>query len=164
MSRAKSSAPKLVPPAMGATSDVRPRVLVVDDDELVAAGHVRVLRAVASNVSVALDATQALVLLTSNTYDVVVCDVQMHGINGIEMVRTVREKDLDLPVVLVTGGASVESAADAIELSAFRYLQKPVAPETLRRTVSEAAQARRLATTKRGVVADDEHAPFEVRC
>ncbi|MDQ3035254.1 MAG: EAL domain-containing protein [Myxococcota bacterium] len=127
-----------------------PRVLVVDDEPSVANAHARVLRDFASSVSVATDAAQALSLLESESYDVVVCDVQMPEMSGTDLLRVVRERDLDLPVIFVTGVPSLETAATAVELGAFRYLQKPVAVDRLREVVKEAARLRALAQAKRG--------------
>lgn len=135
------------------TADERaslPRVLVVDDEPSVANAHARVLRDYASSVSIATDAEQALSRLESESYDVIVCDVQMPSMSGTDLLRVVRERDLDLPVIFVTGAPSLETAATAVELGAFRYLQKPVAIDRLREVVKEAARLRALAQAKRG--------------
>jgi EAL domain-containing protein (putative c-di-GMP-specific phosphodiesterase class I) len=77
----------------------------------------------------------------------------MPELSGIDLLRTIREHDADLPVVLVTGIPGVDNAAEAIEYGAFRYLVKPVEPEKLRSTIDRAIQLYRLARMKREALA-----------
>jgi EAL domain-containing protein (putative c-di-GMP-specific phosphodiesterase class I) len=77
----------------------------------------------------------------------------MPGMSGLELLRTIREYDADLPVVLVTGLPAVESAAQAVEYGAFKYIMKPVEPDALRSTVRRAVRLYRLARTKREALA-----------
>ena len=79
-------------------------------------------------------------------------DVQMPGINGMRLLRAVRDQDLDLPVVLITGNPDLETAAAAIEYGAFHYLIKPVETIRLEQTVERAANAGRIARAKREYV------------
>lgn len=132
---------------MGARSTelTPPRVLVVDDDPLVGPAHARVLSSVAAEVVVESDARDALERLKKESFDVVVSDIRMPRMSGTELLAAFRQFDLDLPVVFVTGEPTVESAAAAVELGAFRYLSKPVAPQDLRRVVLQAAHLRALA-------------------
>lgn len=140
-----------------ATSDVaRPRVLVVDDEPGLAAAHARHLRDVASGVVVATDGGEALAKLEREAFDVVVSDIRMPNMSGTELLREVRARDLDLPVIFLTGDPSLETATLAVELGAFRYLSKPIAAETLRAVVVEAARVRALARTRSGVLARAE--------
>lgn len=157
----KQTTREVLGPEPGSPNLPRPRVLVVDDDVAMTQAYARVLGSVAASVSRATDAAEALARLSSEPFDVVVSDLQMPGVSGIEMLRVVRERDLDLPVIFVTGVASLESAAAAVELGAFRYLQKPVEAETLRSVVLEAVGVRRLATTKGGAVASDARMNLE---
>lgn len=129
---------------------ILPRVLVVDDEPVVADAHARALRGSVAAVLIETDAERALARLQSEPFDVVVCDIQMPGLSGTELLRAVRELDLDLPVIFVTGAATVESAAAAVELGAFRYLAKPVTPAQLRASVAEAGRLRALAKARTG--------------
>lgn len=148
--------------AGGARSDVAPaiaegpRALVVDDDEAVAKAMARALRGTASRVSIAADATQALALLASEEFDVVLSDVHMPRTSGTELLKRVRERDLDLPVILLTGHPTTDSAAAAVEHRAFRYLTKPVSASTLREVVLEAARLRALTRLRTPANADRE--------
>jgi EAL domain-containing protein (putative c-di-GMP-specific phosphodiesterase class I) len=85
-------------------------------------------------------------------FDVVLSDIDMPGLDGIGLLRAVRQHDLDLPVVLITANPNVETAIAALEHGALRYLVKPVAPAELAAAVTRAAQLRRMAEVKRQAV------------
>src|SRR6201999_4355119 len=70
------------------------------------------------------DGAAASALLRDRQFDVILSDVHMPGLDGIELLRVVRERDLDVPVILLTGAPDVETAARALEYGAFRYLIK----------------------------------------
>ena len=80
---------------------------------------------------------------------VVLSDISMPGMSGIELLGAVREHDPDLPVVLITGSPSLESATKAIEHGVFRYLPKPFDADQLASLVAQASQLHRLAMLKR---------------
>lgn len=136
-------------PAAAPSGARGPRVLVVDDDAILLTAIGRILREDASSVSLAHDARQALERLQSEEYDVIVSDIEMPGMNGLELLRAVRARDLNLPVIFVTGAPSVESASRAVEYGAFRYLVKPVDRDDLRAAVAEAHRLRDLARHQR---------------
>lgn len=125
------------------------RILAVDDDELAGRMYGRVLHALGHRVSVARDGLEALAMIGKDHYDTVIADLAMPQMDGIELLRAIRDEDLDLPVVIVTGGPEVVSAMKAVEFGALRYLVKPVAPAELGRVVGEAVQLHRLAILKR---------------
>jgi EAL domain-containing protein (putative c-di-GMP-specific phosphodiesterase class I) len=127
-------------------------VLIVDDEPMV----LRVLKAMLERsqyeVVPCLTPHEAIRHIANGNVRVVVSDVTMPEMSGIELLRTIRQHDPDLPVVLVTGQPALSSAAEAIEYGAFMYLIKPVKPETLVRTVERAARLYRLAQTKRQAI------------
>jgi EAL domain-containing protein (putative c-di-GMP-specific phosphodiesterase class I) len=92
---------------------------------------------------------QALVEVERGSFAAMVCDINMPGMNGLELLRAVRSFDADLPVLLVTGHPTWEGAAQAIEYGVFRYLPKPFSLDDLRETVKQATQLYRLARLKR---------------
>ncbi len=132
---------------------INPRVLVVDDEPALVERHARLLKRVSSIVVTAENGREALAKIESEPFDVVVSDIQMPDMNGTELLRAVRERDLDLPVIFVTGDPTVATAATAVELGAFRYLSKPIDGETLRRAVIDAAATRALAHSRSGASA-----------
>ncbi len=127
----------------------RGRVLIVEDDRDLLDVYTDVLLEAGFDVTSLSDGGGALRALEGDSFDVVLTDVIMPGATGVDVLRTVRERDLDVPVVLITGSPSVETAVQALELGALRYLLKPVTAPDLVRTVEEASRLRRLAAVKR---------------
>jgi DNA-binding NtrC family response regulator len=87
---------------------------------------------------VCLSATQALAVLKTSPQDLVLTDLRMPGMSGIDLLRGIRELHPEVTVVLVTAFGSVESAAEATMLGAYDYITKPVNPDALRQTVRRA--------------------------
>lgn len=146
----KDTAPSIVRGVDESPRSSAPRVLIVDDEPAVAAALARVVSGTGAEVSVLHDATAALRALETTEFDVIVSDLAMAGMSGTELLRAVRARDLDLPVIQITGAPSVESAATAVELGAFRYLTKPLSPDVLRKAVLEAAHLRSLSRARGG--------------
>ncbi len=114
-------------------STARPKVLLVDDD----AGVRRILgRLLAREFEVvtASDGEEALTKLNEDI-DTIVSDIYMPHLGGLEFLSALQERELDVPTILLTGAPSVDSAAQALEVRAFRYLSKPIQGEELLRVV-----------------------------
>jgi DNA-binding NtrC family response regulator len=93
-----------------------------------------------------------MALVTSNPLDLVLCDVKMPGISGLELVRQIRDVHPDLPCIVVTGYGSAESSLDALRAGAFWYLEKPFDQarlDVVRRLVEQAIEHGRLKTENR---------------
>lgn len=127
----------------------RGRILVVEDDRALLEAYTDVLLAAGFDVVAASDGAGALHALDTDPFDVVLTDLVLPGVTGVEILRAVRERDLDVPVVLITGNPSVETAVQAIELGALRYLVKPASAEELIRATEHAMRLRKLASVKR---------------
>lgn len=127
-------------------------LLVVDDDEAVLKMTTRLLQRRGYRVVACSSGEEALSWLARETFDCMLSDIQMPGIDGVRLLRAVRDLDLDLPVVLVTGNPNVETAASAVEYGAFQYLIKPIGNDRLDQMVERAANAGRLARAKREYV------------
>jgi EAL domain-containing protein (putative c-di-GMP-specific phosphodiesterase class I) len=134
-----------------ATSDgVRQgRLLVVDDDQALRAMMAELLEQEGFDVLTAADGAQALGLVAGGGFDAVLSDIIMPDVGGLDLLRAVRARDLDLPVVLMTGNPDVGSAARAVDYGALRYLIKPVEPDTLIEAARAAVRLNRLARLKR---------------
>jgi EAL domain-containing protein (putative c-di-GMP-specific phosphodiesterase class I)/CheY-like chemotaxis protein len=128
-------------------------VLVVDDERIVARVLSRVLESAGHQVECCYDGAEAVVAIERSAFDVVLSDISMPGLDGIELLRAVRAKDLDLPVVLITGAPSMNSAIHAVEYGAFRYLQKPVESAVLCETIDRAVSLHRIAVLRREMLA-----------
>ncbi len=137
-------------PESGERSDgnVKASVLVVDDDPDVLRGVVRLLRSHGYSVTSASNGADAARSLNGRSFDVIVSDIKMPGMDGIQLLREVREHDLHVPVVLVTGEPAVSTAVQALEYGAFQYLTKPVEGDALVRAVSKAVSMHRMARVK----------------
>jgi EAL domain-containing protein (putative c-di-GMP-specific phosphodiesterase class I) len=109
----------------------------------------RALSTPGAQVATANTGAAALEQLALQRFDVVVSDIQMPEMSGLKLLRAVREHDLDLPIVLMTGQPDVRGAAAAVEHGAFQYLIKPVAVERLRAVVEKATNSGRIARLKR---------------
>jgi DNA-binding NtrC family response regulator len=132
------------PRARGALSG---RILVVDDIPEWLHVYARILESVGYHVDVEADAALASEKAKAG-YDVVITDIAMPGLDGIELLRRIHQFDPDVPVILITGQPGLESAMHAVDLGAFKYLSKPVAAETLLTSVQEALRLHRLARLK----------------
>ena len=127
-------------------------VLVVDDEELYRKSLERILTRVGHEVSEARNATEALTAVAERPVDLVLADIRMPGLNGLELVRQVHDINPDLPCIVVTGFGSPESSVDALRAGAYWYLEKPFDQSNLdvvRRLVDQAIEHGRLKTENR---------------
>jgi EAL domain-containing protein (putative c-di-GMP-specific phosphodiesterase class I)/ActR/RegA family two-component response regulator len=138
------------------------RILLVDDDAAVLTATRRVLERAGHVVVACSSGDEALAKLAAEAFDVMVSDIQMPGTTGLKLLRAVREHDLDLPVVLVTGVPGVQSATDAVEYGAFRYLIKPVPVQELATVVSRAVSVGQMARSKREYLEEFGSGQFRV--
>ena len=132
---------------MAGRSDIR--LLLVDDDEVIRKAYGSSLARHGVIVQTAGNGKEAVECLKTASFDVIVSDVLMPEMTGVDLLRAVRARDLDVPVILMTGEPSVRSAAQAVEYGAFRYLEKPVPGQLLWETVHRASQLRGMAALKR---------------
>jgi EAL domain-containing protein (putative c-di-GMP-specific phosphodiesterase class I) len=125
------------------------RVLVVDDEPVTARSYARALSAAGFDVAVAHDGREAAALANGQAFDVIVSDIAMPDMDGLALLRAIRQADLDVPMIFMTGSPALESAVAAIEYGAFRYLLKPVAPAALLDVVERGVRVHRLARVRR---------------
>lgn len=121
------------------TTDKRADVLLVDDDPQVLRALERTLTQSGFTVARAADGNAAAREAMTGGYDVIVSDIHMPGISGVELLDMLRAYGCQTPVVLMTGAPSLETARDAVELGALHYLTKPIEREHLLRAVGRAA-------------------------
>ena len=121
------------------------RVLVIDDEPAV----LKVLGLVLQRRGFAVDtmssAKAALAQLPQQKYHAILSDIIMPEMSGVEFLRELRRHDLDVPVILMTAGPTLDSAIDAIEYGAQQYLLKPVEPDALVKAVGRAVALGELA-------------------
>jgi EAL domain-containing protein (putative c-di-GMP-specific phosphodiesterase class I) len=136
---------------MGARSAVadQTRVLVVDDEPALLRAYSAMLRRQHCDAESASSGDEAVRKLDERSFDVILSDVQMPGMSGLEFLRAVRQRDLDIPVILMTGQPGLEGAMHALEYGAFRYLVKPIDPGLLEEVILRASRLHRMARLKR---------------
>jgi YesN/AraC family two-component response regulator len=99
-------------------------------------------------VTEARNGEEAVQHLSRRAFDVVVSDIVMPGMGGIQLLKEIRQHDLHVPVVLMTGAPAVSTAVQALEYGAFHYLTKPVESEALDTIVQKAVRMHRMARVK----------------
>jgi len=125
------------------------RVLIVDDESAIVRAYSRILEARGYSVDTASCAQEALDLMLRVDVDVILSDLTMPGMPGIDFLRAARERAPDVPVIMMTGSPSTESAVIAMERGALRYLTKPVACDILERAMNDAIDFRQAALLRR---------------
>jgi len=114
------------------------RIMVVDDDVVTARFMTHVLgRRGGFEVCHAPDPHSALAMARSQPWDLVITDVEMPGMSGLELLRALREISPDLPVAVITGHATVDYAIQALRSDADEFLEKPVHPDELITTATK---------------------------
>lgn len=121
-----------------------PRLLVVEDDPLVRTVCVRLLRLRHYQVDQAENGLQALDNLAQTSYDIVLTDLSMPSLNGLGLLRHIKEHFPDTDVIMITAFGSIDTAKQALKLGAFDYLTKPLELDDLARVVQTCLEMREL--------------------
>ncbi|MGD8717423.1 MAG: sigma-54 dependent transcriptional regulator [Candidatus Zixiibacteriota bacterium] len=119
-------------------------ILVVDDHRAAAEGLAELLRADGYDTYVAFDVVAALKILEDEVVDVVIADMVIPGIDGLDFLMMGREKWPAVPFIILTGHGTIENAVEATRRGAYEYLLKPIDPERLARVVEKALEKRKL--------------------
>jgi two-component system C4-dicarboxylate transport response regulator DctD len=119
-------------------------VIVVDDEAPIREAVEQWLSLSGFDVQVYSRAEDCLAQLPEHFPGVIMSDVRMPGINGMELLSRIRASDADLPVILLTGHGDVPMAVDAMREGAYDFLEKPFSPDTLLRTLRRALEKRQL--------------------
>ena len=104
-------------------------ILIVDDDEVVRRSYLRSLESTSCNVEAASSGEEALQRMEQSPVDVVLLDMRMPDLDGLTVLRTIKQKWPESEVVIITGYPTVDSAKEAVRLGAYDYLAKPVGPQ-----------------------------------
>ena len=120
------------------------RILVVDDEEIVLQSCRRALGDGERVVDTAASGAEALKRIEEGRYDLVLLDIMMPDIDGLQVLQRVKESHPDLEVIMVTGLSQIGTAVRAMKLGAFDYLPKPFDPDELALVVDRAVERRRL--------------------
>lgn len=120
------------------------RLLLVDDEPDVLHAYTRRFERRNAEIETASTGGEALEKVGKDRFDVVILDVMMPGMNGIETLRRIKALKPDLPVIILTGHANSKALIEGMECGAFDYLLKPVGTDELYFKVLDAVRARRL--------------------
>lgn len=120
------------------------RVLVVDDEESLRRVTQLKLQQAGYEATTASDGAQALELLARHPQDLIITDLKMPGMSGIDLLRRVKEDYPEVIVIVVTAFGTIESAVEAMRLGAYDYIIKPVNADALKLVVSRALEHHRL--------------------
>src|SRR5688572_33062389 len=112
-----------------------PKVLIVDDDADVARAFARILTQGGYGTTVGSNGRLALERVEEEAFDVVISDVTMPEMGGVELLQEVFRRDADLPVILITGGVPLGGTLAVLECEACQCLPKPISPDDLLRAV-----------------------------
>jgi DNA-binding NtrC family response regulator len=136
------------------------KILVVDDEKNILVVIKKALETDFDKITTVETAEKAIELLDKNQYDIVITDLKLPGLSGIDLLKTIREKNLDTDVIIITAFATTSSAIDALKLGAADYLQKPFNIDELRIVVNNILNTRALKeeniTLKKQLFADIE--------
>ncbi len=133
------------------------RVLVVDDDPGIRRLLCALLEKSGYRPDPAENAHVAKQRLTTKEYDVVISDIMMPGLSGIELLKIIHKKLPDMPVILMTGNPNIETAGEAIRAAAaVDYLSKPFSTQTMLRTVERAVEIKRVRDENRRLTAENQ--------
>jgi two-component system response regulator HydG len=121
-----------------------PRILVIDDDHAVRESVARILRSAGHTVDSARTGEEGFELARANTYDVILSDLKMPGISGLQVLSQLREQRVDSTFIIMTGFGTVESAIEAMRLGAVDFMQKPFFRDEILLRVKAAVDRRQL--------------------
>jgi len=124
----------------------RIRVLLIDDETVFVDNLVAVLTRRGMKVESANDGLKALDLLSNEPYDVLVLDLRMPGMDGIELLKAIRERDVRTPVILLTGQLSIKQLAEAVKEGVAEVMLKPCRIDTLISCIENAHEREVFAT------------------
>ncbi|MFZ2287348.1 MAG: sigma-54 dependent transcriptional regulator [Bacteroidales bacterium] len=126
-----------------------PKILVIDDERSIRNTLKDVLEYEKYEVDLAEDGNAGIELFTEGTYEVVLCDIKMAKMDGIEVLQKLQEHSSDVPVIMISGHGNIDTAVDAIRKGAFDFLEKPLDLNRLLITIRNALERGSLITQTR---------------
>ncbi len=128
-------------------------ILIVDDDASVRLTLERALRREEYVLATAATGRAALHMLAEVSYDLLLLDLHLGDVTGLQILHAARQQDEDMAVIILTGHGSLETAVEALRLGAFDYLFKPTLPDVLRQRVQAGLRKRQRAVQRRQILA-----------
>ncbi len=103
-----------------------PKVLIIDDEKAIRRALKDILEYEKFSVDLADDGISGVELVKTNTYDIILCDIKMPDMDGIEVLEAIQEMNCDTPIIMISGHGTVETAVEAIKKGAFDFIEKPL--------------------------------------
>ncbi|MGV8138635.1 MAG: sigma-54-dependent transcriptional regulator [Mangrovibacterium sp.] len=122
------------------------RILVIDDERSIRNTLKEILQYEKYDVDLAEDGANGLDLLSKNEYDMVLCDIKMPGMDGIEVLENIQASFRDTPVVMISGHGNIDTAVESIKKGAFDFIEKPLDLNRLLITIRNAMDKSNLLT------------------
>jgi len=113
------------------------KILVIDDEPIVRISCERSLANMGYEIKSASSGKEGIELLEKEPFNLVLLDLKMPDMDGIEVLKKIREKWQETKVIMITGYSTVETAVKTLKLGAFSYIEKPFTPDTLLEAVKE---------------------------
>jgi DNA-binding NtrC family response regulator len=135
--------------------DGKTKVLVVDDEEIVRLSHIRTLASVHCDLEVVRDGNEALRAMEQSPADVVLLDLRMPGMDGMAVLKAIKQRWPETEVVIITGYPTIETAKEAVRLGAYDYLAKPVGPDEVINVANGAMTQKKWALHRDRTQSDD---------
>lgn len=119
------------------------KVIVIDDEDIVLKSCQRALTPEGYEVKTAKSGMEGLKMLEKEPFDIVLADIKMPDMDGIEVLRRIKEGWPETEVVMITGYSTVATAVDAIKLGAFDYIEKPFTPDGILSSIQKALEEKK---------------------
>ena len=116
----------------------KPSVLIVDDEEVVRRAHLRSLESFNCSTRSAEDGQAAILAMEEQPSDLILLDIRMPGLDGMEVLKTIKARWPDCEVVVITGYPDIDAAKEAVRLGAYDYIAKPVEPDDVLKAANDA--------------------------
>ncbi len=123
-----------------------PNILLIDDEKAIRSTMVEILGFEGYNIDEAVDGEDGLKKFKDKNYDVVLCDIKMPKLDGIEFLQKATEINADVPIIMVSGHGNIDTAVDAVKKGAFDYISKPPDLNRLLITLRNATDRNKLST------------------
>ena len=139
------------------------KILIVDDEKTVCDSVNKIFSRKGYTVEDSLNATEAMEKIKSTTYDLIITDMKMPGIGGLELLELVKDYYPELEVILITGYPSADTADKAKELGAADYISKPFTPDELIETAERALKKRKRLEEEIQKIEKEEKEEYDIR-
>ncbi len=122
--------------------DEKQSILLVDDDQEFRKAMKKMFERSGYSVTLAADGQEALNILSEETFDLIISDLRMPNLNGMQLMEELKKKGVKIPVIFITAFGEVESYMDLMNLGAFEYINKPVKGQEILNVARKALETR----------------------